>query len=290
MTPIPARPCVFAAVLSAALLAGCQGAYFWALNARVPVQEVQTRVYDSDHHLSLDAYRGQSAGPAPVVVFIYGGSWQNGERGYYRFVAAAFAREGIATVIPDYRKSPAVAFPAFIDDSARAIAWTRAHATEFGGDPARIYVMGHSAGAHIAALLGTDGSYLARVGMTPRQLSGVIGLAGPYDFLPITDPKIKKVFGAEKDWPASQPVNFVDGDEPPFLLLHGAADKTVWPRNSERLAAKLRAAGESVTLEIIPGVSHVGLVDGFVSAKYSPVLAESLRWIKATPASSAGSR
>jgi len=187
-------------------------------------------------------------------------------------------------IVPDYRKSPAYPFPAFMHDAASAVAWSREHVGQYGGDPARIFVMGHSAGAQIAALLGTDARYLRMVGMRPRDLAGIIGLAGPYDFLPITDPKIKTVFGPEKDWPLSQPVNFVDGDEPPFLLLHGASDRKVWPMNSEHLAARLLAQREPVSLQLVPGTGHIGLLSGFLSPRFSPVLDDSLRWINAPAA------
>jgi acetyl esterase/lipase len=267
--------------LASLLAAGCQGVYFGAINATVRDREVITSEFDPIHHLSLDVFRPApgSVAPAPVVVFLYGGSWRSGERDYYRFVGTALAARGVLVVIPDYRKAPAAPFPAFMDDAARAVAWTRDHAVENGGDPKQITVMGHSAGAHIAALLGTDAQYLQRVGLAPRDLRGVIGLAGPYDFLPITDPKIKEVFGAESDWPRSQPVNFVNGDEPPFLLIHGSADDTVWPRNSEHLAVKLRAKNEAVTLKIVPGVGHIGLLNGFLSPRFSPVLADSLQFL-----------
>ena len=284
MKPWIARLGLLPAAVATLIATGCQGAYFATINAGVRDGDVRSFEYDAGHDLALDLYRPVAARPAPVVVFLYGGSWRNGERNYYRFVGTALARRGVLVIIPDYRKAPAAPFPAFMDDAARAVAWARAHAAEHGGDPARIHVMGHSAGAHIAALLATDDQYLRRVGMAPRDLAGVVGLAGPYDFLPITDPKIKDVFGAEADWPRSQPVNFVDGDEPPFLLLHGGADRTVWPRNSENLAAKLRATGEPVTLTIVPGVSHVGLVNGFLSPRFSPVLADSLQFIEATAA------
>jgi acetyl esterase/lipase len=216
------------------------------------------------------------------VVFFYGGSWQSGQRQDYRFVAAALASHGVIAIVPDYRKSPRYPFPAFMQDAAAAVAWSKANAVRYGGDPARIFVMGHSAGGQIAALLATDARYLQAVGMQPHDLAGVIGLAGPYDFLPITDPTIKTVFGPEKDWPLSQPVNFVDGDEPPFLLMHGASDTKVWPMNSEHLAAKLRAQHEAVTLEIVPDTGHIGLINGFASPRFSPVLDDSLRWIDAT--------
>ncbi len=280
-----ARLGLIATSLAALLTAGCQASYFTAINAVVRDKDVHSVEFDPAHGLALDVFRPASGtrSPAPVVVFLYGGSWRSGERDYYRFVGSALAKRGVLVIVPDYRKAPAAPFPAFMQDAARAVAWARDNAAANGGDPTRITLMGHSAGAHIAALLGTDAQYLKAVGMVPRDLRGVIGLAGPYDFLPITDPDIKEVFGAEPGWPRSQPVNFVDGDEPPFLLIHGDADNTVWPRNSENLAAKLRGRKESVTLKIVPGVGHVGLVNGFLSPRFSPVLADSLQFIGIDP-------
>ena len=266
------------------LLTACQPAYFRVLNASVEPGISSTRVYDVERGLSLDIYPARNArGPAPVVVFFYGGSWQGGRREYYRFVGEALSARGVVVVIPDYRKAPQFVFPAFMHDAASATAWTLSHAAELGGDPARVHVMGHSAGGHIAALLGTDSTYLARRNVRTRQLAGVIGLAGAYDFLPITDPSIKQVFGAEKDWPQSQPVNFVDGDEPPFLLIHGGSDKRVWPMNSEHLAARLEDHHEPVTLRIVEHTGHIGLVNGFYSPRFSPVLEETLAWIGQAP-------
>lgn len=266
------------------VLGGCQRAYFWAVNAAVPAQHVETVVFDPAHRLSADVYRRAGGQSDPVVVFFYGGSWRNGRKEDYRFVGSALARAGLVVVIPDYRKAPGNLFPSFMDDAAAAVAWTRAHAGKLGGDPTRMFLMGHSAGAHIAALLATDGHYLRAVGMAPRELRGVVGLAGPYDFLPFTDPKVAQVFGPESQWPRSQPVNFVDGDEPAFLLLHGADDDLAWPRNSQRLAARLQAAGEPVALEILPGIGHIRLLLGFAYPSQSPVLERSLRWIRARSA------
>lgn len=266
--------------LAAMFLSACQPAYFRVLNSSVEPGISSSRVYDSEHGLSLDVYQARNAtGPAPVVVFFYGGSWQGGRREYYRFVGEALSARGVVVVIPDYRKSPQFVFPAFMHDAASATAWTLEHAAELGGDPARVHVMGHSAGGHIAALLGTDARYLARRDVRTRQLASVIGLAGPYDFLPIVDPSIKQVFGAEKDWPQSQPVNFVDGDEPPFLLIHGGSDTRVWPMNSEHLAERLRAHNRPVSLRIVADTGHIGLVNGFYSPRFSPVLEETVAWI-----------
>ena len=263
-------------------LAGCQQAYFQALNAPSRDLNPHSEVYDPAHDLALDVYPALGDGtPAPVVVFLYGGSWQHGRREYYRFVGKALSSQGVLVVVPDYRKAPLNRFPTFVEDAAAATAWVHAHARALGGDPRRVFIMGHSAGAHIAALLGTDASYLGRWGMHPRELGGVIGLAGPYDFAPTVNPRIeRRVFSGVAEWPRTQPVHFVDGDEPPFLLLHGKADRKVWSANSESLARRLRAAGDSVTLRILPGIGHIGLVNGFYSPRFSPALAETVTWIR----------
>jgi acetyl esterase/lipase len=270
-----------AAALLALLLAGCQQAYFRAVNLGAGAGE--SVLFDAANGLSLDVYRPDAATTpaAPVVVFFYGGSWRSGERAWYRFVGRALAREGLVVVIPDYRKAPAHAFPDFMHDAARATAWARTHAADFGGDPRRLFLMGHSAGGQIAALLATDARYLAAEGLRPRQLAGVVGLAGPYDFLPLTSAGVKQALGPPAGWPATQPVNFVDGDEPPFLLLHGDADRTVDPANAPRLAATLRARGVPVQVVRVPDVGHVGLVNGFRAKRFSPVLADSVAWIRA---------
>lgn len=280
MKPSPSRLALLGASLTGLLLPGCHQAYFRALNLGLAKDQATSVEFDASQDLSLDIYRpqGREAG-APVVVFFYGGSWRGGNRAFYRFVGDALSRRGVLVLIPDYRKAPAAVFPAFMEDAASATAWARRHAAAFGGDPSRIFLLGHSAGAHIAALLATDASYLGHQGMLPRQLAGVIGLAGPYDFLPITDPTIQQVFGPAQDWPRSQPVNFVDGDEPPFLLLHGDADRLVLPGNSERFAARLRAADDEVRLRIVPDIGHVGLLNGFYSPRFSPALQASLDWI-----------
>lgn len=267
-------------------LAGCQQAYFKALNASIRETRPHTEVYDANHGLSLDVYPAQGVqGAAPVVVFLYGGSWQHGRREYYQFVGSALSARGVTVVVPDYRKAPRNRFPAFVEDAAAATAWTHAHVAELGGDPRKVYLMGHSAGAHMAALLGTDGRYLGRWGLRPRDLGGVIGLAGPYDFEPTVNARIeRRVFAGVQDWPQTQPVHFVNGDEPPFLLLHGDSDRRVWVANSESLARHLRAAGDAVTLRILPGVGHIGLVNGFRSPRFSPALDETVSWLRQSQA------
>ncbi len=260
-------------------LAGCQHAYFRALNVGRQIPEsVQ---YDREAQLSLDIHRpANPAANAPVVVFYYGGAWTSGERAFYRFVGTALARHGYLVLIPDYRKAPAHPFPDFMIDAAKAAAWAHENAPRLGGDRARIHLMGHSAGAHIAALLATDQRYLARHGLKPADFASVVGLAGPYDFLPLTAPAVKQALGPAQGWPQTQPVNFVDGDEPPFLLLQGSDDSRVDPGNADRLATRLRAHGVPVSVVMFPRIGHIGLLNGFLSARFSPVLEQCVAWIE----------
>lgn len=266
------------ALLAAAvalILAGCSSAYFAVINAGA--KAASEHAYGEDTAQRLDVWRAAGNDAAPVVIFVYGGRWQTGTRQQYGFVGKALARHGIATVLPDFRDWPQAGFPVFVQDVARAVRWTREHAREFGGDPARIFLAGHSSGAHIAALIATDARYLGAVGMKPRDLAGVIGIAGPYDFLPITDPVMQQIFAP--DYAATQPVNFVDGDEPPFLLLHGRHDKTVWLRNSEHLAAKLRAAGVPARLRTYPDIGHVRILSAFRFPSLAPTLEDTAAFV-----------
>lgn len=278
--------------LTLATLGGCSGTAL--LNASVPHRTFRASTaipYGPDARQKLDVYEPDHvATPAashgrPVVVFFYGGSWQNGNRGDYLFAGEALASRGFVAVLPDYRTWPDAPFPAFMDDAAAAVRWARDHAAEFDGDPSRIFLMGHSAGAHIAVLLATDGHYLGAQQMSKRDLCGVIGLAGPYDFLPLTDPVLKEVFPSSLR-AASQPINFVSGDEPPMFLAAGKRDTTVDPGNTDRLAAKLRAAGDSVEVKNYPLVGHALLVAALAAPLrvVAPVLADSARFIDSSVA------
>jgi acetyl esterase/lipase len=203
----------------------------------------------------LDIYQPKvRVGSRPIILFLYGGRWSSGSRGQYRFVADALTKHGYVVVIPQYRLYPETLFPGFIEDAAQALAWTHAHAREYGGDPERLFVMGHSAGAHIAAMLNYDEHFLRAAGGEPSWVHGFIGLAGPYDFLPLTDPVLQTMFGPEDRYASSQPINFVDGNEAPALLLHGRDDQIVWVRNSEHLAAKVRQKGGKVTEKYFDGI------------------------------------
>ena len=270
--------------LYAAVLAGCSPAAL--LNATVPAEGIvidRGIAYGDGPRRQLDVYRNKdSAGSRPLVVFLYGGSWRTGDRGLYAFVAVPLAARGAVVVVPDYRLYPEVAFPDFLDDNAQAVAWAVAHAAEFGADPRRVFIVGHSAGAYNAAMLAVDARWLAHAGLDRAQVAGVAGLAGPYDFLPMTDSDILPVFATVDDGPASQPVNYVDGRNPPLLLLAGDADTTVRPANTRSLAARVAAAGGAVQSRIYPGLGHVGIVTAFAPLfnGRAPVLDDVWRFIQ----------
>jgi acetyl esterase/lipase len=196
----------------------------------------------------------------PLVVFWHGGRWSYGDKSDYRFVGAALAGLGYVAVVPNYRHYPEVKMPGFMDDAARAALWAVAHAGEYGAKAQRLYLMGHSAGAHMAALVTLDPRYFAATGEPVPAISGVIGLSGPYDFLPLLEDDVKDMFGPPQNYPDSQPINFVRADAPPMLLVHGLKDDTVWPKNSRNLASALVAHGVSVTLKLYPHLEHADTV------------------------------
>jgi acetyl esterase/lipase len=247
-----------AGIAAAAVLGGCSAAT--ALNTLQPghgLTETRAVSYGDDARQVLDVYAPERIGTnAPVVVFFYGGGWNSGERGLYAFVGRSLAEEGFIVVVPDYRVYPAVKWPDFLKDSAMAVRWARDNAARLGGDPKRLFVMGHSAGAYNAVEMATDKRWLAGVSMSKTDLRGAIGLAGPYDFLPVRTDELRDIFGPEPQRPDTQPINHVDGTEPPMLLMAGTGDKTVDPGNTPRLAAKLTAAGAPVDTQLYPRISH----------------------------------
>ncbi len=223
---------------------------------------------------------------APVVVFFYGGGWEDGDRGFYRFAGKVLAERGIVAVVPDYRLFPEVRFPAFLEDAAEAVAWVRSEIDAFGGDPSRVFLMGHSAGAYIAAMLALDATWLSCTRAAslapPPKLRGVIGLAGPYDFLPLHTEVLRAIFGPPETLWQTQPIHFVSPAAPPMLLVHGARDRTVLPQNSSRLAARLRAAGGIAEERVYPMIGHKLLVAALARPLrfLAPVLRDSLDFIR----------
>jgi acetyl esterase/lipase len=254
------------ASLSSALTFGCSPAGLLNGFSRLAGDSARLAAsgvaFGDDPRLKLDVWvpKQRWARPSPVVIFLYGGGWVSGERRDYGFVGRAFAARGFVTVIPDYRLVPTVRFPTFIEDAAGAVRWAQDHAASFGGDPRRIDLSGHSAGAYIAAMLSLDRHYLADAGVDPAIIRAAALVSGPYDFYPFTEQRGRDALG---NWPRpreTQPIHFVRRDAPPMLLMHGTADTVVRPRNSERLAAALKAAGASAELRLYPGKSHIDTI------------------------------
>lgn len=220
--------------------------------------------YGPESRQQFDLYQPAGNAPAagwPVLVFFYGGSWRSGERADYRFVGEALANQGMLVMVADYRLYPEVAYPVFLQDAAAAVAHALDQAPSWGGDPRRVFVMGHSAGAYNAAMVALDERWLAALGKTPAALAGWIGLAGPYNFLPIKTLAVQPVFGHPNVAPDTQPVNHAAGSHLPALLLAAAQDDLVNPRrNSETLAGLLQAAGAPVQWQAFDGVGHISLL------------------------------
>lgn len=250
--------------LLATATAGCSRAAFFAVNFPA-VFGAYTRHADvaygdgAQHRLDVYVPHKRTAVRA-VVVFWHGGRWSFGDKSDYRFVGAALTELGCVAVLPNYRHYPEVKMPGFMDDAARAAQWAGEHAADYGADPQRLFLMGHSAGAHMAALVTLDRRYFAALAppplARPPQIAGVIGLSGPYDFLPLQEADVKDMFGPPPLYPDSQPINFVRPDAPPMLLVHGLRDDTVLPRNSRNLAAALQKLGVPVTLDLYPKLGH----------------------------------
>lgn len=207
----------------------------------------------------LDVYAPNGAKSLPVIVFFYGGSWQHGSRKQYRFVGAALAEAGYVVVLPDYRLYPEVRFPEFNADAARAVVWAHQHAAEIGGDATKLFIMGHSAGAHIAASVALDSRYLLNAGGQMAWIRGLIGLSGPYVLKPNTL-ALKEIFAAPyapADW---QLQNFVTTASPAALLVHGGKDDLVSPANSEELTRVLREHGVAAQLWLVPNRGHADIL------------------------------
>ncbi len=247
------------------LHSGCTG--FQVLNSTVPrhgYARSSDLSYGNQSRQKLDVYRPKHApAVAKVVIFFYGGSWRAGNKADYRFVAEALTARGFLVVLPDYRLYPAVTFPAFVSDAAAAVRWTHDNIKTFGGDANCIYLMGHSAGAHIAASLTLDQYYLEAVGLGRTAIRATAGLSGPYDFIPGESDRAVFDLGPSDSPQAIGPINFVDGHAPPMLLIHGLRDQTVEPGNASRLAARIRAAGGEVECIAYPRRAHAAVVMAF---------------------------
>ena len=224
---------------------------------------------------------GTHRSDAPLAVFFYGGGWEDGAKENYRFAAMALAKRGIVTVVPDYRLYPDVRFPDFIQDGAKAVRWARRNAEEFGADPGLIFLIGHSAGAYIATMLALDKTWLDAESLA--AVSGIIGLSGPYDFLPLRSDTLKRIFApAGGDLSSSQPITYARGDAAPMLLISGLADKMVRAENSRALAAAVTAKGGDASTRLYNRVDHMIVMGAFspILRPLAPSLSDTLTFIE----------
>jgi len=274
----------------ALLLAGCSGTSL--LNALSPAGGVLSQAglpYGPDDRHRLDVYRPAGPAPAagrPVLLFFYGGSWNRGERSEYRFVGESLAAAGIVTAIADYRLYPQVRYPAFLEDSAAALAYVHRHLAQWGGDPGRLFVAGHSAGAYNAAMLALDARWLATQELSPAILAGWAGLAGPYDFIPVVNPEVRPVFHHPDTPPDSQPIHHADRSPPVFLAAARDDDLVDPTRNARQLAERLERHSVPVTLRVYDRVGHASLVGtlAWPLRWMAPLRADLVKFVAQTPA------
>jgi len=239
--------------------------------------------YGEGERRKLDIYGPPVPGTAPVAVFLYGGSWDSGRRGDYGWAGRAIAAQGFVTVVPDYRVYPETRFPGFVEDCAQAVRWVVGNIARYGGDPSRIVLIGHSAGAYNAAMLALDRRWLTAAGVDPTVVKAFAGLSGPYAFLPLDGPITQRTFGEVADLPATQPAVYARADAPAAFLATGEADDFVRPRNTVRLAAALRDAGAKVEERHYAGLNHTDTVLALsrpLRGK-APILADMTAFLKA---------
>jgi acetyl esterase/lipase len=259
--------------------------YDRAMGGNAGARQVAEGIAFGRHGQRLDIWApaDASTGKLPVVVFWYGGGWAKGDRAAYAFAGRALAREGFLVVIPDYRKVPDVHFPAFVEDGAEALAWVHGNVASHGGDPDRIGVMGHSAGAYQAVMLALDPKWLTAAGLDPEIVKAGVGLSGPYDFYPFDKPRSIAAMGR---WPRpleTQPITYARKDAPPLLLVTSEGDKTVRPKNANNLGAKLRGLGAPVEVKNYGPLDHEEVVMALSVPFRSkgPVLADAVAFLKA---------
>lgn len=226
------------------------------------VEQAGEGIAFGDHGQKLDVWRpeGKATRPRPVLIFWHGGGWVKGKREEYGFAGRAYAARGYVVVVPDYRKVPGVRFPAFVQDGAEAVKWVRDNIARYGGDPDRVAVAGHSAGAYTVAMLALDRRWLQAEGVDPGIIKAGVGLSGPYDFYPWTSGRAVEAMKGATDPMMTQPITFARKDAPPLLLVTSSEDTVVRPRNAINLTKKLQSLGASVEYASYPGLSHEDVV------------------------------
>ncbi|EGN75454.1 esterase/lipase [Idiomarina sp. A28L] len=252
-------------LLLVALLSACQP--LTVLNSVVPAgaYSLESDIdYGSDARQSMDLYL-----PADghynehVLVFVYGGAWDQGSKEQFEFVGQAFARLGYITLIPNYRLYPDAEFPAFVSDVAMAIGEMRNHLPKSCNLGSSIILAGHSAGAHTAALLAADNQYLNQNNAGDIEIAALLALSGPYD-LPLDHERVREKFG-QVEGNEANPIALATANMPPTLLIHGEADTVAEPAHAEKFQARLEELGVPVTMHLYSSTRHASVVASLAS-------------------------
>lgn len=250
------------------------------------VEQVGKGIAFGTHGQRLDVWRPTKHGrqPLPVLIFWYGGGWVKGSRDAYAFAARAYAKEGFVVVVPDYRKVPTVRFPAFLEDGAQAVRWTRDHVASVSGDPERIAVAGHSAGAYTVAMLTLDPTWLRAEGVRPDIIKAAVGLCGPYDFYPFTAQRAIDAMRGAPDPQLTQPIHFARANAASMLLVSAGRDVEVQPHNADNLTKRLKALHGRVVHIDYPGLSHedIAMALSVPFRRKAPVLADSVAFLRSS--------
>ena len=229
---------------------------------------------------TVTVYSPKQAGtaPLPVIIFVHGGGWHGGSPDDYGWAARGLAREGFIAVLAGYRLYPQARYPAMLEDTAHAIAWTYANIAEYGGDPGHIVLVGHSAGAYNVVQTALDPQWLCAEGLPASVITRIVGMAGPYDFFPFDIEASHNSFGHAAEPELTQPVNHARADAPPMLLMAGEADTVVRPRSTRALAAALGRAGADVSTLYLPDMGHTDIVLALASPwrRRNPVVIEAI--------------
>ncbi|UPL48843.1 alpha/beta hydrolase [Hymenobacter sublimis] len=265
---------VLPALLVLALLLAVANEYATARPSRrtqdvayVPVTD--SAYQDQRHRLDVYAPKASSATLRPVVVFIHGGNWNSGSKNLYSFIGRRLAKQGVVAVIINYRLAPQVQVPQMADDCTRAVIWTVGHIKEYGGDPSRIFVMGHSAGGGLAALLAADNRLFERRGVAQNPVRGAI-LDDPagldmYDYLQkkqyAGDAQYLVSFGRQPEgWREVSALYHVTAQSPPFLVYVGGETYPSIQSSSARFRQKLTKLGHAPGYRVLPGKNHIPMV------------------------------
>ncbi|MEO1658771.1 MAG: alpha/beta hydrolase [Pseudomonadota bacterium] len=272
--------------LATLVLASCSGPQL--LNVATPSlrgewEREKDIAYGDLERQKLDVYTPTSDGPHPVLIFVHGGSWYYGNKDDYPWLGRRFASEGYVTAVINYRLSPEFGYDEFVADTAKAVAFVHDNAADWGGDPDRLFLSGHSAGAYNAVQVALAPEFLEAEGKSTDIIDAVAGIAGPYSFLPLDSDTTRDAFGKAKDLEATQPVNRLSADAPDMIFLHGDDDDVVRPKNSTEMARLLTELGVRSESVIYEGTDHIEIIVAVGLVSRGTIVADITEFFENTP-------